>query len=119
MHWAPCLDEEQINALQTGILCGAANNILVNPDTDARLLAQRDVLYGTDFVVNAGGVIHLAGLCLGYIESDLQKRNDAIEGTTAQILSDAAGGSTYEAAIDMAKSRIESGNPLQESCHAG
>lgn len=121
---APCalgavLGTAQIDALQTGILCGAANNILVDPDTDAKRLAERDVLYGTDFVVNAGGVIHLAGLCLGYTEADLQERNDAIEGTTAHILSDAAGGSTYEAAIALAKSRIESGNTLQESCHAG
>ncbi len=120
---APCalgavIGPAQIEALQTNILCGAANNILVNPDRDAAALADSGVLYGPDFVVNAGGVIHLAGLYLGYTIDDLQERNDAIEHTTAQILSDADGGSTYDAAIALAKARIESGNPLQESCHA-
>ena len=121
---APCalgavLGPDTIDTLQTDVVCGAANNILVDPNRDAVTLANKGVLYGPDFVVNAGGVIHLAGLYLGYSLAELQERNDAIEGTTAAILADAAGGSTYEAAIELAKARIESGNPLQERCHAG
>ena len=120
---APCalgavIGPEQIGRINADILCGAANNILVDPDRDSALLADRGVVYGPDFVVNAGGVIHLAGLYLGYTLSDLQERNDAIEDTTARILSEAAGGSSYEAAVTLAQSRIASGNPLQESCHA-
>ena len=121
---APCalgsvLGPDQIATLKTEIVCGAANNILVNPERDATTLAERGVVYGPDFVVNAGGVIHLAGLYLGYDRVDLQDRNDAIEHTTAQILADAAGGSTYAAAIALAKGRIAAADPLQESCHAG
>lgn len=121
---APCalgavLGPTQIEQLRADIVCGAANNILVDPDRDSDLLAERDIVYGPDFVVNAGGVIHLAGLYLGYTETDLRERNDEIEGTTARILAEAAGGSTYRAAISLAKSRIASGDPLQEGCHAG
>ncbi len=121
---APCalgavLGPAEICALQTDIVCGAANNILVDPDRDAAALAAQGVVYGPDFVVNAGGVIHLSGLYLGFNESALLERNDAIEVTTALILDDAAGGSTYEAAVALAQSRIAAGDPLQESCHAG
>ncbi len=121
---APCalgavLGPAEIDALQTDIVCGAANNILVDPDRDAATLAAQGVVYGPDFVVNAGGVIHLSGIYLGFSESSLLERNDAIEGTTARILNDAAGGSTYESAVALAKSRIAAGDPLQESCHAG
>jgi leucine dehydrogenase len=121
---APCalggvLGRNEIAALQTDIVCGASNNILVNPDRDAQTLAERGIVYGPDFVVNAGGLIHLAGLYLGLTEADLLERNDAIECTTAHILEDADGGSTYAAAVALAQTRIAAGDPLQEQCHAG
>ena len=121
---SPCalgavLGPTEIDTLQADIICGAANNILVDPDRDAATLAARGVVYGPDFVVNAGGVIHLSGLYLGFNASDLLERNDAIEDTTARILAEASGGSTYEAAVALAKARIAAGDPLQESCHAG
>ncbi len=61
---APCgppgvIDEARAARLRCAIVCGAANNPLASPAV-APILASRAILYAPDFVVNAGGLIHLA-----------------------------------------------------------
>ena len=46
-------------------------------------LKQRGILYGPDFIVNAGGVIRLAGLYLGMTEAALDKKIEQIDRLTA------------------------------------
>ena len=63
--FAPCalgavLSAETIPSLGAKIVAGAANNQLAKHD-DARLLMQRGVLYAPDYVLNAGGLINVAG----------------------------------------------------------
>lgn len=63
--FAPCalgavLSAESIPALKAGIVAGAANNQLARHE-DARLLRERGVLYAPDYVINAGGLINVAG----------------------------------------------------------
>ena len=61
--FVPCatggvLNAETIPNLRCRVIAGAANNQLGEP-ADAERLAARGVLYAPDYVVNAGGVIHL------------------------------------------------------------
>jgi leucine dehydrogenase len=67
---SPCalggvLTPASIETLHAKVVCGAANNQLGSPD-DGRLLAQRGILYAPDYVVNAGGIINVAGEYLGW-----------------------------------------------------
>ena len=50
------LDEEGIARLDCAIVAGGANNQLARAHHGA-LLAERDVLYAPDYVINAGGII--------------------------------------------------------------
>ena len=43
-------------------------------------------MYGTDFVVNAGGLIHLAGMHLGMSDDELTNSKTMKFSTTQQIL---------------------------------
>jgi leucine dehydrogenase len=63
--YSPCalggaLNPTTIPELRCAAVVGAANNQLAEPDC-ADLLSEAGVLYAPDFVVNAGGVINIAG----------------------------------------------------------
>lgn len=110
---APCalgavLGPETIPHLRCRIICGTANNMLVDPVRDGRALQQRGIIYSPDFIANAGGLIRLAGLYLGMTESQIDAKVAGIERTTAEVLREAATRpSTAEAAIEYAKRRIQ------------
>ncbi len=112
---APCALGGVINGnlaskLQCDIVCGAANNILDDPDEDSAALQNHDVLYAPDFVANAGGLIRLAGLYLGMTEQQLDAKIEQIQTTMQQILETASTGrSTHAAAISFAKKKIAAG----------
>ncbi len=72
---APCalggiLNEASIARIQARIVAGGANNQLQH-DADGRRLMQRGILYAPDYVINAGGIINVAGEYLG-VWSDAQ-----------------------------------------------
>ena len=123
---APCalgavIGSDDIRRLNTNIICGAANNILVNPEEDAAAAAKAGVLYAPDFVVNAGGLIWLAGLWLGMGRDELEERINAIEETTLEVLEEARLlSSTHLAAVEFAKRRFAN-KPTsdKEPLHAG
>lgn len=61
--FAPCalgaiLNDDTIPRLQTPIVAGAANNLLLEP-RHGKALADRNVLYAPDYVINAGGIINV------------------------------------------------------------
>ena len=61
---APCgparvIDRARATRLRCGIVCGAANNTLVE-DEAASILHRRGILLVPDYLANAGGLIHLA-----------------------------------------------------------
>jgi len=109
---APCalgavIDANVARKLKCTIICGGANNVLGDPEEDAVVLKNAGILYGPDFVVNAGGLIHLAGLHLKMTAEELARKIAEIEGTTAEILR--AGESlesTFAAAVALARQRI-------------
>ena len=62
--FSPCAFGAGINPvtipqLRCRIVAGAANNQLADEDRDAALLRERDILYAVDYVINAGGLIHV------------------------------------------------------------
>lgn len=63
--YAPCavgatLNPATIPQLRCAVVCGAANNQLLDEDRDGQALQNRGILYAPDFVVNAGGIINIA-----------------------------------------------------------
>jgi leucine dehydrogenase len=115
--FSPCatggvLSAETIPRLRCRVVAGAANNQLAAPE-DAERFAAREILYAPDYVVNAGGIIHLASLEM--LGEDLRRRDervDAIGDTLAHVfrIAEAEGISTGAAADRLAHDRIEGGN---------
>ena len=65
-----CLHPETIAALQTPLVCGAANNQLLDADRDSRLLAERGITYVPDFLANRMGIVQCADEYAGTIPDD-------------------------------------------------
>ena len=61
---APCalgaiINDETIPGLRCRIIAGATNNALLDP-RHGRVLEERGILYAPDYVINAGGIVHIA-----------------------------------------------------------
>lgn len=114
--FSPCatggvLSAETIPRLSCRVVAGAANNQLASPE-DAERFAERGILYAPDYVVNAGGIIHLAALeMLGEGESRCDERVEGIARTLTELfrLAEAEGISTGAAAERMVRTRLEEG----------
>jgi leucine dehydrogenase len=109
---APCalggvLDAETVAQLRASVVCGAANNQLAGEDLATRL-AERDVLYAPDFLVNAGGIIYVAGEYLGWSTPEVERRVMAVGQKMAAVLAlaDQNGITPDEAARALALERI-------------
>lgn len=77
--FAPCalggtINEQTIERLDCEMIVGSANNQLANMTLD-RTLMEKGISYAPDFLVNAGGLIHVAGL---YDYGDEKKAHDQI-----------------------------------------
>ncbi len=113
--FSPCatggiLSAETIPRLRCRIVAGAANNQLETPE-DAERFGEHGILYAPDYVVNAGGIIHLASLeMLDEDEAKRDARVEAIASTLAEVFERAAreGVSTGTAAERMAADRLGS-----------
>ena len=77
---APVIEQLPVRAV-----CGPANNPLAER-SGADALAARGILYAPDFVVNAGGVIHLALTERGESPETVDERLRAIGHTLADVL---------------------------------
>lgn len=104
--FAPCalgavLNAQNIKALRCKMVCGAANNVLVDANVGNELEAL-NILYLPDYIVNAGGIIN----CGEEITADtfnvevIYEKVDRIYDTTLKIIALAKekGVSTYDAA---------------------
>jgi leucine dehydrogenase len=111
--FSPCatggvLNADTIPSLGCRVVAGAANNQLGEP-ADADRLAERGILYAPDYVVNAGGVIHLVGsemLHEGFI--DVRRRLLGIGATLGEVFAraEAEGISTGAAADEIVAERL-------------
>ena len=91
--FAPCavarvIDPDAVGRLSCSIVAGAANDTLSHP-ADAELLAARDITYVPDFVANAGGVVDIHGLRMGWDEHRMRSEVLQIGDRTAHILATA------------------------------
>jgi glutamate dehydrogenase/leucine dehydrogenase len=113
---APCalggvLDAESIPALRCRAVVGAANNPLAGPE-DAARLRDRGILYGPDFVVNAGGAIAVTGIeALGWPAGRAETAVRAIAETLARVfaIADSEGITTDAAARRIAEEALRAG----------
>lgn len=111
--FSPCatgkvLSEETVPRLRCRAIAGAANNQLATPE-DGDRLREAGILFAPDFVVNAGGVIHLAGYeTLGWDDATMARRLEAIGDTLLDVfdIAEREGISATAAADRMARARV-------------
>lgn len=113
--FAPCalggaLNQDTIPRLKCKVVAGGANNQLGSPD-DAASLQKRDIIYGPDFIVNAGGIIN-ASCEVGapYSVERATEITERIYETTQRVIAMAREGdiTTAQAANRLAEERLES-----------
>jgi len=112
---APCamgqiLSQDSISKLKVKIVAGGANDQLSEEIPDARLLKERGILFAPDFVINAGGLIHVAMEFSGYDAGRARQKTQQIGPTLKEIFSiaDREGITNWEAALELAASRLTS-----------
>lgn len=112
--FSPCalggvLDTTTIPELRCAAVVGSANNQLSDLGA-AKLLSEAGVLYGTDYVVNAGGLINIAEELApgGYRPERAEAAVRRIFDTTAAVIAiaESEGVTTAEAAEQLAERRI-------------
>jgi leucine dehydrogenase len=104
---AKVISRANVDALRCRIVAGGANDVLASPDV-ARLLAQRGIIYVPDFVINAGGVIHIHALRAGWGLDKLEGSLLAIGDRVGTLLARAerTGCTPLAVAEDMASHRL-------------
>lgn len=110
---APCalgniLTSTTIPKIKAKIIAGAANNQLSTPADGVRL-AERDILYAPDYVINAGGIISVAAEYYGEgSEEDVRADVGRIKERLKKIFDQAneTGRPTHELADELARSIV-------------
>ena len=90
------LGPKTIPGIRAPIVCGAANNQLVDGERDGQALADRDITYVPDFVANRMGIVLCANEQYGYVGDDPRVRrhldpgwNEGIHATVMRVLASA------------------------------
>ena len=110
---APCalgniLTSATIPKIRAKVIAGAANNQLSTP-ADGRRLAERDILYAPDYVINAGGIITVSHEYYGASsEDDVREDVSRIKDRLADIFRQAreTGRPTNELADELARKLV-------------
>lgn len=103
----PVVTDATVPRFACRAIAGAANNQLERPE-HGRALMQRGILYAPDYVINAGGVINVAGEIMGYGHDEARRRAGQIAATLRAVFdeSDSSGASPAETADALAERRI-------------
>jgi leucine dehydrogenase len=111
--FAPCalgaiINDDTIPQLKVEIVCGGANNVLLEPKKHGEALEKRNILYAPDFVANAGGVINVYSELAGWTRERALRKADEIFDTLLGVFAIAKekGIASYEAADELAERRI-------------
>lgn len=110
--FAPCalgatVNMETIKRLKTSIVAGSANNQLAH-NHYATFMKERGILYAPDFLINSGGLIHVAVMYdNGTMQQSLAKINDIYQ-MTYEIFERAASEDTdtHKVAVEIAQERL-------------
>ncbi len=114
--YSPCalgatVNNDTIPRLKAKIIAGAANNQLKDEKRHGYMLLDHGITYAPDFLINAGGLINVGAEYYGtYTQASSLKQTEGIYDTCMRIFDLAITEkiSTQEAAIKIAKQRIES-----------
>ena len=115
------LGPKTIPSIQASIVCGPANNQLVNDERDADLLFERGIDYVPDYIANRMGIVHCANEQYGHVPDDpmVARHLDrnwpcSIQRMTLRILEDAhaRGVSPVAAANRLADELAEDPHPV-------
>jgi leucine dehydrogenase len=110
---APCalggaIHADNAGRLRCEVVCGSANNQLADGGLDT-VLADGGVLYAPDFIVNAGGLMHVYGEIRGYSAARAREMARGIERQMDRVLDAASsrGITPLRAAHELARERLE------------
>jgi leucine dehydrogenase len=110
--FAPCalgaiINDTTIPQLKCEIVCGAANNVLLE-ERHGDELDTRSIMYAPDYVANAGGVINVYSELAGWTSARAFRKADEIYDTILKVfaISKAEKIPTYLAADRLAEQRI-------------
>ena len=113
--FAPCalggiINDETITQLRVEIVCGAANNQLLEP-RHGDALEERGILYAPDYVVNSGGVLSGGADLFGWTPEKVRTEVLAIYDTLLSVfeVAKARGVPAYKAADRLAEGRLREG----------
>jgi leucine dehydrogenase len=112
--YAPCalgatLNDESLQKLKAPVVAGAANNQLADEVKHGQMLIEKGIVYAPDFLINAGGLINVAGEASGTY--NVEKVNNDVEKIYQRVLdifsmAEEKNITTQAAAIHMAQARI-------------
>lgn len=113
--YAPCalgatINDDTIERLKCAVIAGSANNQLQDEDKHGRMLMEKGIIYAPDFLINAGGVINVAGEFSGTYNREVAfTETEKIYHTCQTIFqkSEKENIPVQQAAIETAKARIE------------
>ena len=113
--YAPCalgatLNDESLAKLKAPVVAGAANNQLADEAKHRQMLIEKGIVYAPDFLINAGGLINVAGEASGTY--NVEKVNNDVEKIYQRVLdifemANSKKITTQAAAIQMAQARID------------
>jgi leucine dehydrogenase len=110
--FAPCalggiINDKTIPQLKVQIVCGAANNVLLE-ERHGDVLEKKEILYTPDYVANAGGVINVYSELAGWSSARAFRKADEIYETVLKVFKIATTDKvpTYVAADRLAEQRI-------------
>ena len=88
--FAPCalgkvLNADTIPRLKVQLVCGAANNQLLEPH-DAERLNERGIVYVPDYLCNRMGITNCADEWAGYLEEDVRRAAERVYPDTLRVL---------------------------------
>jgi len=116
--FAPCalgavINDHTVSRLKCGIVAGAANNVLAE-ERHGEELHRRGIKYMPDYVINACGLINVAGEYLQYQGSDVEKKIAQIYDTALEVIaiSEREGVPAYRAADMLAEARLGRTGPV-------
>ncbi len=111
--YSPCalgatINDGTIAQLKAQVIAGSANNQLATPAHD-KLVMDKGILYAPDYVINAGGVIHVCSEATNMSLAETEQRVRSIYNTLDQIFTRSAAEQrpTGEIADELAREIIE------------
>ena len=121
--YSPCalgatVNDETIERLKCKIVAGAANNQL-KEDRHGQILKDRGILYATDYLINAGGLMNVSIEFEGWSDEKARKMVDGIYKTTLDIfkISEKEGVPVYQATDILVERKIEAAKKFRNGIH--